>query len=71
MTTSVLTRLKRTRADRVRRRTLWRELSAYTTNEDLNDLAAAISRSDDAETDPQIQEIRRFLATRRSLSQSA
>ena len=71
MTISVLARLKMSRADRARRRTLWRELSACTTNEDLNDLEAAIARSDDAEIDPEIQEIRRFLAARRTLSQRA
>jgi hypothetical protein len=71
MTISVLTRFKATRADRARRRTLRRELSACTTSNDLNDIEAAIARSDDAEIDPEIQEIRRFLAARRTLSQRA
>jgi hypothetical protein len=71
MTISVLTRLKVIRADRARRRTLRRELSAYITNSDLSDIEAAIARSDDAEIDPEIQEIQRFLAARRTLSQRA
>jgi hypothetical protein len=71
MTISVLTRFKATRVDRARRRTLRRELSAYTTNGDLNDIEAAIARSDDAEIDPEIQEIRRYLAARHTLSQRA
>jgi hypothetical protein len=71
MTSTVLTRLREIREDRARRRTLWRELSAYTTAEDLNDIEAAVARSDGAETNPETQEIRRFLATRRTMSQRA
>ena len=50
MATSVLTRLQEIRESHARRRTLWRELSAYTTAGDLNDIEAAIARSD-AEAD--------------------
>ena len=71
MTTSVLSRLQEIREDYARRRTLWRELSAYTTAGDLNDIEAAIARSDDGDTDPETQEIRRFLAARRNVSHAA
>jgi hypothetical protein len=66
MTISILTRLQEIRESRARRRILWRELSAYTTTGDLNDIEAAIARSGDAETDPETQEIRRFLAAQRN-----
>ena len=66
MTPSVLARLQQIRAERARRRTLWRELAAYTTTDDLNDIEAAIARSGGAETDRETQEIRRFLAARRN-----
>jgi hypothetical protein len=66
MATSVLSRLQEIRKDRARRRLLWRELSAYTTAGDLNDIEAAIVRSDAAEADPETQEIRRFLAAQRN-----
>jgi hypothetical protein len=66
MTPSVLARLQQIRAEHARRRTLWRELSAYTSTHDLNDIEAAIARNGDAETDPETQEIRRFLAARRN-----
>jgi hypothetical protein len=68
MTTSVLNRLQEIRESHARRRTLWRELSAYTTAGDLNDIEAAIDRCDDAETHPETQEIRRFLAAQRFMS---
>jgi hypothetical protein len=71
MTTTVLTRLREIRESHARRRALWRELSAYTTAGDLNDIEAAIARSDDVDTDPQTQEIRRFLAARRNVSHAA
>jgi hypothetical protein len=71
MTTAVLSRLRGIREERARRRTLWRELSAYTTAEDLDDIEAAVARSDGAETDPETREIRRFLATRRTMAQHA
>ena len=66
MTSSVLTRMHEIRESYARRRALWRELSAYTTAGDLNDIEAAIARTDDAETDPETQEIRRILAAQRN-----
>jgi hypothetical protein len=68
MTTSVLTRLQEFREKRARRRTLWRELASYTTADELNDLEAAIARTDAAEADRETQEIRRFLAAQRAMS---
>ena len=65
MTTSILTRLQEIRESHARRRALWRELSAYTTAGDLNDIEAAIARSG-AEADPETQEIRRYLAAQRN-----
>jgi hypothetical protein len=65
--TSVISRLSEMRDSYARRRTLWRELSTYTTANDLNDIEAAIARSDDAETDPRTQEIRRILGAQRSI----
>ena len=35
---------------------------------DLNDIEAAIARSGDAETDPETQRIRRFLAAQRNVA---
>jgi hypothetical protein len=70
MTTTVLTRLHEIRESYARRRALWRELSAYTTTDDLNDIEAAIARSD-AEADPTTQEIRRFLAAQRNVAEHA
>ena len=66
MTTAVLNRLREIRESHARRRALRRELSAYTTAGDLNDIEAAIARTDDTETDPETQEIRRFLAAQRN-----
>jgi len=71
MTTSILTRLQEARESRARRRALWRELSAYTTTGDLNDIEAAIARSGDAQADAETQEIRRFLAAQRNSSRAA
>jgi hypothetical protein len=68
MTTSVLSRLSEIRESNARRRALWRELSAYTTAGDLNDIEAAIARCDDAETDPETLEVRRILASQRFMS---
>ena len=70
MTTAVLNRLHEIRESHARRRALWRELSAYTTAGDLNDIEAAIARSDDTETDPETQDIRRFLAAQRTMSRA-
>jgi hypothetical protein len=69
MATSIVSRLQEIREHYARRRTLWRELSAYTTAGDLNDIEAAIARCDDAETDQETQDIRRFLAAQRIMSQ--
>jgi hypothetical protein len=69
MTSSVLSRLQEFRESQARRRTLWRELSTYTTDADLNDIEAAIARCDDAEADLETREIRNFLAAQRTMSQ--
>ena len=68
MMISVLSRLQEFREAQARRRTLWRELSAYTTDGDLNDIEAAIARSADAESDPETLEIRNFLAAQRTVT---
>ncbi len=65
MTTSVLTRLNEIRESYAQRRALWRELSAYTTDDELNDIEAAVDRSD-SEGDPRTREVRRILAARRA-----
>jgi hypothetical protein len=72
MATSVLSWLQEVRESQARRRTLWRELSAYTSADDLNDIEAAIARCGaDAQADPELREIRRFLAAQRNTSQAA
>ena len=68
MMTSLLSRLREMRAARARRRALWRELSTYTTADDLNDIEAAIARCDDPDADAETRVVRAFLASRRSLS---
>jgi hypothetical protein len=68
---AVLTRLREIREGHTRRRNLWRELSVYVTDNELNDIEAAISRSDDAESSRETQEIRRILAAKRNLSYRA
>ena len=65
MTSSVLSRLSEVRESYARRRALWRELSVYTTDGDLNDLEAAIARSE-AEGDQETQEVRQILAAQRA-----
>lgn len=65
MTTSVLTRLQEIRESYAQRRALWRELSAYTTENDLNDIEAAVDRAE-AEGDSQTWEVRRILAAQRA-----
>ena len=57
-------RIREARESQARRRILWRELAQYTTTDDLNDLEAAVARYDDTET----HDIRRILATQRSLA---
>ena len=69
MTTVVMTRLREIREGRARRRTLWRELSAYATDNDLNDIEAAIARSEGAEASKETREIRRVLAHQRNMAQ--
>lgn len=75
MTNRILTRLQEIREFRAQRRALRRELSSYTTVNDLNDIEAAvsryaaISRSEDPETDPIMLEIRRTLAFQRYMFQ--
>jgi hypothetical protein len=64
MASSILNRLQEIRDDYARRRTLWRELSAYQTTDALNDLEAAITRSE-TEGEPETQEMRRILAAQR------
>jgi hypothetical protein len=65
MATAVLNRLTEIRDAYARRRALWRELSAYTTADDLTDIEAAIARCEDAETHPETMEVRRILAAQR------
>jgi len=65
MATAVLSRLTEIRDAHARRRALWRELSAYTTADDLTDLEAAVARCDDAETHPETREVRRILSAQR------
>lgn len=65
MATSVLTRLQELRESYAQRRALWRELSAYSTDNDLNDIEAALDRAD-AAGDPQTLEVRRILAAQRN-----
>jgi hypothetical protein len=65
MKTAVLTRLSEIREAYARRQIMWRELSAYTTANDLNDIEAAIARTDGAEADPETQEVRRIIAAQR------
>ena len=64
LTTTARTRIREARQSRARRRILWRELSQYTSTDDLNDLEAAVARYDDAET----RDIRRILAVQRSIA---
>jgi hypothetical protein len=71
MTTAVLTRLREIREGHARRRNLWRELSVYVTDNELNDIEAAIARSEDAEGNRETQEIRRILAAKRGMTYRA
>lgn len=64
MTSTILTRLRDLRESYAQRRALWRELGAYTTANDLNDLEAVIARYDDAET----EDIRHILAAHRAIA---
>ena len=64
MASSILNRLQEIRDDYARRRTLWRELSAYQTTDALNDLEAAITRSE-SEDDLETRELRHIVAAKR------
>lgn len=62
MTTATMRRLRDVRESYIERRNLRRELAAYTTEDDLNDIEAALERHTDAET----EDIRRILANQRA-----
>jgi hypothetical protein len=66
MTSTILTRLTELREANTRRRTLWRELSSYTTASDRSDIAAAVARCDEAGDDPATGQVRRILIAQRS-----
>lgn len=61
MPTAILNRLRDIREARTQYKNLERELAAYTTADDLNDLDAILDRHSDDET----RDIRRVLATKR------
>jgi hypothetical protein len=65
MATAVITRLAEIREAYARRRTLWRELDGYMTEGALNDLDAAITRSE-AETGADTYELRQVVAAKRT-----
>ena len=62
MPTAILNRLRDIREARAYHKTLERELAAYTTADDLNDLEAILDRHSDDDT----HHIRRVLAARRA-----
>lgn len=62
MATAILDRLRDIRESHVQRKTLRRELGAYKTQDDLNDLEAALERYSYTETEG----IRRILASQRA-----
>jgi hypothetical protein len=61
MPTAILNRLRDIREARTQYKNLERELAAYTTADDLNDLDAILDRHSEDET----RDIRRVLATKR------
>jgi hypothetical protein len=65
MASSLLNRLHEIREDHARRRALWRELSSYQSVGAINDIEAAIARSETQE-DPETQQILRILAVQRT-----
>jgi hypothetical protein len=65
MASSLLNRLHEIREDYARRRALWRELSSYQSVGAINDIEAAIARSETQE-DPETQQILRILAVQRT-----
>ncbi|MGH3170953.1 MAG: hypothetical protein ACRDN0_34415 [Trebonia sp.] len=62
MTSATMRRLRDIRESYIEQRNLRRELAAYTTEDDLNDIEAALERHTDAETEG----IRRILAHQRA-----
>jgi len=60
--TAIREEVRETRAARAERKSLARELAAYTTQNDLDDLDAILDRHSDEET----REIRRIMAARRA-----
>lgn len=61
MPTAILNRLRTIRESHAQHKSLVRELAAYTSGEDRNDLDAILDRYSDAET----RDIRRILAAQR------
>lgn len=61
MPTAILNRLRDIREARAQHKSLEREIAAYTTSDDMNDLDAILNRYSDDET----REIRRVLAAQR------
>ena len=64
MASTILSRLTEIRDSYLSRRALWRELSSYTTIDDLSDIEAAISRSE-ATGNAETAELRRVLEAKR------
>jgi hypothetical protein len=62
MTSTLLTRLRDARQAAAQRAALRRELAVFTTEDELNDLEAALERYDDSQT----RDIRRILAIQRA-----
>jgi hypothetical protein len=65
MATTVLTRLAEIRQAYARRRALWQELDGYETEDSLNDIEAAIYRTE-AETGSSHWELREVVAAKRT-----
>jgi hypothetical protein len=62
--TTIINWLRGNRHAHAQRRALLRELGAYTTTNDLNDIEAVLTRYEDAET----REIRQILAVQRNFA---
>jgi hypothetical protein len=65
MATTVLSRLTEMRDSYLERRALWRYLSTYTSPAELNDIEAALARSE-AQGNRDALEIGRFVAAKRA-----
>jgi hypothetical protein len=65
MATAVLTRLTEIRESYARRRALYRELDSYVTEDELNDIEAAIYRAEE-ESGSDTWELRQVVAAKRS-----